>query len=248
MLTTTLQTIWDLLPKDEEGNPQEGNPTGYWNALLNGLGKTGPDDEPVTLLRILESCGMKCAHATSDAFHGHTRVFRLYACYCARYLLHFFEEAHSGEMVLDHILHRGGKEEEIYIRKESPRKAIEAAEKFARGLLSAEEMIDAWREVSCGRISYPSFDESDPPHELAKNAAVLVCMEKSIVSRHMTITDVVATMLPLVLAAFPKTQWGPDEDKDSQANTQAREDLRREFVRLCKLEGEYGEADLLDKA
>jgi len=72
MLTTTLNRI------------RERNPCGdRWEKLLTHLGKTQPDDEPLTYLTILESNGFDdalwCCRAEEDKYQRRTLIVMIVA-------------------------------------------------------------------------------------------------------------------------------------------------------------------------
>ena len=94
-----------------------------WGRLLKHLGKTKADDEPLKLLTILESNGMSdclwCARAT----HGHDRLWRLYAVWCARQVQHLMTDQRS----LD---------------------ALDFAERWANGNLTAADRLAVTRRAA----------------------------------------------------------------------------------------------------
>ena len=108
MLTTTLNRI-------REHNPC----TDGWKKLLKHLGKTEPDDEPITYLTILESNGFDdalwCCCAEEDKY---AKEWRLYAVFCARKVQHLMTDPRS-------------------------LKALDVAEAYAYGNASDEELWDA---------------------------------------------------------------------------------------------------------
>ena len=55
-----------------------------WKKLLNNLGKTKADDEPLEITTILESNGLDDALWCLRAVEGHDREIRLFAVECAR--------------------------------------------------------------------------------------------------------------------------------------------------------------------
>ena len=150
MLTTTLKQIKSHRPC-----------TPGWKRLLEHLGKTGADDEPLFLETILESNGLDDALWALRAIDGYQNAMRLYACYCAKYSLDIFEREYPDD--------------------KRPRQAIEVAERFARGDATPEDLAAAW-------------------------------------------------------AAARDAAW-------AAAGAAAGADFRCEFVRLCRLEGEYGEVE-----
>ena len=59
-----------------------------WTKLLVHLGKTRADDEPVSILTILDSNGLNDAIWCLRAVSGHDREIRLFAVWCARQVEH----------------------------------------------------------------------------------------------------------------------------------------------------------------
>jgi len=80
-----------------------------WVKLLKHLGKPQADDEPLSLITILDSNGLDDALWCLQAVDGHDREIRLYAVWCARQVQHLMTDKRS----LD---------------------AIDVAERFANGL------------------------------------------------------------------------------------------------------------------
>ena len=66
-----------------------------WAKLLRHLGKTQADDEPVSLLTVLESNGLNDALWCLRAVDGHQREMRLYAVWCARQVQHLMTDPRS---------------------------------------------------------------------------------------------------------------------------------------------------------
>ena len=84
MPTTTLNAI------REHGPCADG-----WKKLLKNLGKTGADDEPLSLLTILDSNGLDDALWCLRAMPEHNKHWRLYAVWCARQVQHLMTDARS---------------------------------------------------------------------------------------------------------------------------------------------------------
>ena len=102
--------------------------TSGWSKLLKSLGKTHADDEPLALEHILDSNGLDDALWALRAVKGHDKDLRLFACQCARLVLPIYEEK--------------------YPEDNRPRKAIEAAEKFALGRIDEAELEKAARAAA----------------------------------------------------------------------------------------------------
>jgi hypothetical protein len=94
-----------------------------WAKLLKHLSKTQADDEPLSLITILDSNGLDDALWCLQAVTGHDREIRLYAVWCARQVQHLMKDQRS----LD---------------------ALDVAERYANGLANKKELAaaiaDAW--------------------------------------------------------------------------------------------------------
>ena len=69
--------------------------TSGWEKLLSYLGKTKADDEPLSLLTILDSNGLDDALWCLRAVEGYDREIRLYAVWCARQVQHLVTDQRS---------------------------------------------------------------------------------------------------------------------------------------------------------
>jgi hypothetical protein len=83
-MKTTLNAI-------REHGPCEGG----WRKLLRHLGKTQPDDEPLSIVTVLDSNGLDDALWCLRAVTGHDREIRLYAVWCARQVQHLMTDPRS---------------------------------------------------------------------------------------------------------------------------------------------------------
>jgi len=108
-----------------------------WKKLLKHLGKTEADDEPLNIKTILELNGLDDAIWCLQAVEGKDKEIRLFAVWCARQVQHLMTDQRS----LD---------------------ALEAAERFANGLASEEELRvarDAARATwSTAAVAYAARD------------------------------------------------------------------------------------------
>lgn len=66
-----------------------------WRKLLSNLGKTGPDDEPLSILAVLDSNGIDDALWCLRAVEGHDKKIRMYAVWCARQVQHLMTDQRS---------------------------------------------------------------------------------------------------------------------------------------------------------
>ena len=84
MITTTLNKI------RAHGPCQDG-----WQKLLNTLGKTKADDEPLDMLTILNSNGFDDAVWCMRSVPEYDKTWRLYAVWCARQVQHLMKDPRS---------------------------------------------------------------------------------------------------------------------------------------------------------
>ena len=94
-----------------------------WNKLLNRLGKTQADDEPLSIATIIESNGISDAVWALRAVEGKDKEIRLFAADCAESVLHIYEKQYPNDY--------------------RPRKAIQAARDYANGVIGKDELGDA---------------------------------------------------------------------------------------------------------
>ncbi len=69
--------------------------TSGWVKLLAHLGKTKADDEPLSIITILDSNGLDDALWCLRAVEGHDKEIRLYAVWCARQVQHLITDPRS---------------------------------------------------------------------------------------------------------------------------------------------------------
>ena len=69
--------------------------TDGWEKLLKHLGKTRPDDEPLSLLTILDSNGIDDTIWCFRAVEGYDKEKRLFAVWCARQVQHLMADQRS---------------------------------------------------------------------------------------------------------------------------------------------------------
>ena len=89
-----------------------------WEKLLAYLGKTKADDEPLSILTILDSNGLDDALWALGAVDGHDRELRLFAVWCARRVQHRMTDQRSLA-------------------------ALDVAEQYANGLATDEQLAAA---------------------------------------------------------------------------------------------------------
>lgn len=97
--------------------------TNGWEKLLKHLGKTRPDDEPLSLLTILDSNGLDDTIWCFRAVEGHDKEKRLFAVWCARQVQHLMADQRSID-------------------------ALDVAERYANGLATDDELSAAARAAA----------------------------------------------------------------------------------------------------
>ena len=112
-MTTTLNEIKKHIPCSEG-----------WAKLLNHLGKTQADDDPLSLMVILESNGIDDAIWALRAVDGKDKEIRLMAADFAELVLPIYEKEYPDD--------------------DRPRKAMQAARDFANGLIDDAARSAAW--------------------------------------------------------------------------------------------------------
>ena len=90
-----------------------------WEKLLRTLGKTKADDEPLSIITVLDSNGLDDALWCLRAVKGYDREIRLYAVWCARQVEHLMEDQRSKD-------------------------ALNVAERHANGEATDAELAAAW--------------------------------------------------------------------------------------------------------
>lgn len=90
-----------------------------WVKLLRHLGKTKADDEPLSIVTVLDSNGLDDALWCLRAVEGHDREIRLFAVWCARQVQHVMTDPRSV-------------------------KALDVAERFANGDATQKELAASW--------------------------------------------------------------------------------------------------------
>ena len=141
-----------------------------WAKLLRHLGKTQADDEPVSLLTILDSNGLDDALWCLRAVDGHQREMRLYAVWCARQVQHLMtdprlmaaldvaERHANGEATDDELTAAEDAAEDVAWRESwaAADTAMGAAWRAARCVawdaadVAREAQADEFRRVFCG--------------------------------------------------------------------------------------------------
>lgn len=118
-MKTTLSRILEHGPCGQD--PEDG--CGWWR-LLNHLGKTEPDNKPLSMITILESNGLDDALWALRSVEGYEREVRLFGCWCACQSLPIFERDYPNDM--------------------RPRQAIETAALYAEGIVDNAAWAAAW--------------------------------------------------------------------------------------------------------
>lgn len=121
-----------------------------WGELLKNLGKTEPDDEPLSLSTILESSGIDVALWCLSCIDGYDREIRLLAVEFARGVQHL-------------------------VKDQTIISALDIVEKYANGLASEQELNSAQSDAKNASIaakaaSADSFAAMSISHTALSNA------------------------------------------------------------------------------
>ena len=193
---------------------------------------------PLPLERIVAILGFEDAVEALGSVHDHNAAIRLFACYCAEYSLKYFERKHPDD--------------------KRPREAIETAERFAFSRATKEELSAAKyaAEAVVNCITTKALPESNPNNhiliggpDLKAARAAAFCAAANIA------VDVTYCVFNAVRAAADtgkvytryerKFCWRSQFEME-YAHGAVLAYFAREFIRLCRLEGEYGEVDKQD--
>jgi hypothetical protein len=128
--------------------------TDGWAKLLKHLGKTQADDEPLSLITILDSNGLDDALWCLRAVDGRNREIRLYAVWCARQVQHLMKDQRSID-------------------------ALDVAERFANGQATENELdiardaaMEAWVAWAVAKVAaWSARASSDAAVAVAGDAA-----------------------------------------------------------------------------
>ena len=99
-----------------------------WTKLLNHLKKTKEDDEPLEILTVLESNGLRDALWCLRTVEGEAGKIRLFAVWCARQVQHLLTDPRSIA-------------------------ALDVAEKFACGAATEAELEEARAEAAAAAVA-----------------------------------------------------------------------------------------------
>lgn len=116
-----------------------------WEKLLRTLNKTSSDNEPVSIIQILDSNGLDDALWCLRAVNGHDREIRLFAVWCARRVKHLMADQRNVEVINVSERHANGlaTDEELRAAAEAASAAVSVAAGKARAALRAAEGVAA---------------------------------------------------------------------------------------------------------
>ena len=103
-----------------------------WEKLLEHLGKTKADDEPLAITTILDSNGIDDALWCLRAVEGYDREIRLYAVWCARQVQHLLKDQRSLDAIDVAERYANGDATEAELASAAGDAAEDAAEDAAR--------------------------------------------------------------------------------------------------------------------
>ena len=111
-------------------------PADIWDRLLNHLGKTTGDDQPLPIIKIIDRCGFDDALWCLRAVDDHCTEIRLYAVWCARRTKNRMKDHRSATV-------------------------IHVAERFLNGLATHEELIFSCQQATAAAKAADAEDNED---------------------------------------------------------------------------------------
>ena len=134
-----------------------------WTKLLAYLRKTKADDEPISILEILESNGIDDALWCLRAVDGHDKEIRLYAVWCARQVQHLMTDPRSLAALDVSEAFANGKvtEKELAAARAAARAAACDAADAARAAARAASWAAAWDAAAAARAAAWDADAAD---------------------------------------------------------------------------------------
>ncbi|GHU29598.1 hypothetical protein AGMMS50256_14830 [Betaproteobacteria bacterium] len=195
----------------------------FWQAFYGRLGKLAGGDAELPVASILASYGLQDALLSlSYADEKFDSALRLFACHCARGVIHIYEED--------------------YPEGNRPHQVLEVAERFARGealrvdlaVIRKDRHFDSGWEASYSPASQDALGAAEATvYDSATRAAQAAAQDASGAVSDAAFNDALETRMR------PWPDAGFTAGRAACAAFEA--DLERELLRLCRLEGEYGE-------
>jgi hypothetical protein len=179
--------------------------------MLRGIGLS---EKAIPLERVLAEHGLDGALWALEAVKGYNSAIRLFACFCAQHVLPLFEKR--------------------FPRDPRPRKAIEAAVRFARGLATPEELAAAQHKVLEAIMATNRCQESVVLAAWAAYHAA-ECFTDHYMGRDADREAAHHAATDAICAAVCDTQ---EQDKKATEN-QTTKALYQEFAVFCRQEGIY---------
>ena len=124
-----------------------------WETLLQHLGKTEQDDEPLSFATILESNGFDDTLWCLQTVAGYDREIRLYAVWCARKVEHLDPSGVAKQINDISLRYANGEatEDELEIAWEAARASWETAMAAAWAAREAGAAVEAWEAAMAAR-------------------------------------------------------------------------------------------------
>ena len=131
-----------------------------WGKLLRTLNKTRPDDEPLSLITILDSNGLGDALWCLRAVEGHDKEMRLYAVWCARQVQHLIHDERCIDAldVAERYAHGNATQQELNAARDAASAAASAAEWAAEWDAAGDAARDAASAAASTAASAAAWD------------------------------------------------------------------------------------------
>ena len=126
-----------------------------WQKLLASLGKTKADDEPLSLVTIIDSNGLDDAIWCLRAVEGKDREIRLFAVWCARQVQYLLTDKRSLDAldVAERYANGQATHDELTAARDAAWTAEAAAGAAARAAARAAAWVAAWDAAMAARVA-----------------------------------------------------------------------------------------------
>ena len=151
-----------------------------WQKLLAHLGKTKADDEPLSLLTILDSNGLQDALWCLRAVEGYDRELRLFAVWCAQQVQHLLTDQRSISAldVAERYANGEATQDELNAARDAAWSAARSATAYAdaaawsaAGATAGTAAAAAYAATYAAAYAYAAYaagDAADAGHEMKK--------------------------------------------------------------------------------
>ena len=201
-----------------------------WRRLLKNLGKTRPDDEPLSILTIMKSNGLDDALWALRAVKGYDREIRLFAVWCARQVQHLMTDQRSLEAmdVAERFANGNSDDDELSAAGTSAWAAAEAAAGDAAEA-AAGDAAEAAARAAARAAAWAA--EEDSAEAVARAAAWAAAGADAGTSAW---AAALAAAWAAARAAAGAAEEDSDDDELSAARDAARDAQKAKLIEICE--------------